>query len=131
MPNTKYSENLVIFILSGLFFFHIVEFMILMPLGPQLMRVRRIDAQQFSHLVAIYNFSAAVSGIFGILWMDRWDRKKLLIHDHHQHHRPTRRLSPNRLHCHRSWYSKFDLVSKLHVVNGHNTKAHPSAKENL
>jgi predicted MFS family arabinose efflux permease len=79
MPIKKASENLIIFILAGLYFFHIVEFMILMPLGPQLMRVLDINAAQFSHLVAVYNFAAAVSGILGLFWMDRWDRKNVLI----------------------------------------------------
>lgn len=77
--NPKKSENFIIFILSALFFFHIVEFMIMMPLGPNLMRVLDINASQFGHLVSIYNFAAAMSGIAGLLWMDRWDRKKVLI----------------------------------------------------
>jgi len=79
MPIKKISENFIIFILSGLFFFHIVEFMIMMPLGPKLMRVLSISASQFSKLVAAYNFAAAVSGCIGLFWMDRWDRKKVLI----------------------------------------------------
>ncbi len=79
MQIQKSSENLIIFILSGLFFFHILEFMIIMPLGPQLMQVLGINATQFSHLVAVYNFAAATSGVLGLFWMDRWDRKKVLI----------------------------------------------------
>lgn len=73
------SENFVIFILATLLFFHIVEFMIIMPLGPQFMRVYSIDAQQFGHLVSVYNISAAVSGVLGILWLDLFDRKRVLL----------------------------------------------------
>lgn len=79
MDTQKYSENFAIFLLTGFLFFHIVEFMIMMPLGPQLMRVLQIDAAQFSYLVAVYNFSAAVSGLLGIFWMDKWDRKTAIL----------------------------------------------------
>lgn len=75
----KASENLIILILSGIFFFHIVEFMIMMPLGPQFMRVLNIDASQFSRLVAVYNFAAGISGLLGLFWMDKWDRRNALI----------------------------------------------------
>ena len=73
------SENLVVFILAGFLFFHICEFMVIMPLGPQLMRSLNLDSGQFSNLVSFYNFAAALSALLGLLWMDLFDRKRSLI----------------------------------------------------
>ncbi|MBY0386086.1 MFS transporter [bacterium] len=53
--------------------------MILMPLGPQLMRIFSISTTQFSWLVSSYTFCAGVSGFLASFVMDQFDRKKLLI----------------------------------------------------
>lgn len=53
--------------------------MVIMPLGPQLMRLFSIDAQQFSFLVSSYTFSAGIMGFFAAFFIDRFDRKHALI----------------------------------------------------
>lgn len=68
-----------LFALAAVQFNHIVDFMLMMPLGPQLMRFLDIDTVQFGYLVSSYTFSAAASGLVCSLFMDRFDRKKLLI----------------------------------------------------
>ena len=73
------SENVVVFLLAGFLFFHVCEFMVVMPLGPQLMRNLVLDSAQFSYLVSSYNFTAAASALFGLVWMDRFDRKRSLL----------------------------------------------------
>ena len=73
------SENVVVFLLAGFLFFHVCEFMVVMPLGPQLMRNLSLNSAQFSYLVSCYNFTAAVSALLGLLWMDRLDRKRSLL----------------------------------------------------
>ena len=60
-------------------FTHILDFMIMMPLGDQLMRVFAISPAQFSQLVASYGLSAAVSGLAGGFVLDRYDRKRALL----------------------------------------------------
>lgn len=50
-----------------------------MPMGPQLMRLFSIEAQQFSLLVSSYTFFAGVSGFLASFYMDRFDRKKSLM----------------------------------------------------
>lgn len=60
-------------------FNHIVDFMILMPLGDQLMHLFAITPQQFSLLVASYTFCASISSLLAALFVDRFDRKKILI----------------------------------------------------
>ena len=72
-------EKLLLFTLAAINFTHIVDFMIMMPLGPQLMRLFDISPQQFSALVSTYTFSAGVSSFIGAFVLDRFDRKKALM----------------------------------------------------
>ena len=60
-------------------FTHLVDFMIMMPLGDQLMKIFGITPQQFTVIVSAYTFSAGVSGFFSAFLIDRFDRKKALL----------------------------------------------------
>lgn len=73
------KEKLLLLVLASINFTHIVDFMILMPLGPQLMELLRIDPAQFGMVVASYGASAGVSGFMLSFIADRFDRKKLLL----------------------------------------------------
>ncbi len=73
------KERLLLFILAAGMFTHIMDFMIIMPLGPQLMRLFSISPQQFSLLVASYTVTAGIAGFFAAFLIDRFDRKKTLI----------------------------------------------------
>ncbi len=73
------SERALLLLLAAVQFTHIMDFMVMMPLGPQLMRIFQIDPSQFSLLVAAYTFSAGVAGLAGSLVVDRFDRKKALL----------------------------------------------------
>ncbi len=73
------NEKAILWTLAAINFIHIVDFMILMPLGPQLMRIFDIGPSQFSLLVSSYTFSAGISSFFGAFFLDRFDRKKILI----------------------------------------------------
>ena len=73
------KERLLLYSLAAAMFTHIMDFMIMMPLGPQLMRLFDISAQQFSLLVASYSVTAAASGFLAAFFIDRYDRKKSLM----------------------------------------------------
>jgi len=73
------SERSLLLLLAAVQFTHIVDFMILMPLGPQLMRDLHIGPGQFSALVAAYTISAGVIGLLAAPFIDRFDRRKLLL----------------------------------------------------
>lgn len=64
--------------MAGTLFTHIMDFMIMMPLGPQLMRIFDISPQQFSFLVSTYSFTAGASGFVAAFFIDRFDRKSSL-----------------------------------------------------
>ncbi len=76
---TKRRELATLLALCAVQFTHILDFMIMMPMGPQLMRGFAITPEQFSYLVATYGIAAAVSGFIGGFFMDRFDRKRALL----------------------------------------------------
>ncbi|MEY4384973.1 MAG: Purine efflux pump PbuE [Verrucomicrobiota bacterium] len=73
------SERTLLLLLAAVQFTHIVDFMILMPLGPQLMRDLHLSPSQFSHLVAAYTISSGIVGLLSAPFIDRFDRRKLLL----------------------------------------------------
>src|ERR1041385_6673545 len=75
----KVSEQFILMILTGIQFTNILDFIIMMPLGPQLMRIFSISSQQFGFVVSAYTFSAGISGFVAAFFLDRFDRKKSLL----------------------------------------------------
>ena len=73
------NEKFLLWTLAAINFIHIVDFMILMPLGPQLMRIFDISPREFGLLVSSYTFSAGISSFFGAFFLDRFDRKRILM----------------------------------------------------
>lgn len=73
------NEKILIFVLCFIQFSHIVDFMIVMPLGPQLMRSLQISPHEFGLLVSAYTFSAGVFGLLSAFFIDRFDRKSCLL----------------------------------------------------
>ena len=65
--------------LACLNFTHIMDFMIMMPLGPQLMRYFSISPQEFALLVSAYSFSAGLSGFMVAFIADRFPRKQIML----------------------------------------------------
>lgn len=72
-------ELTILLTLAAVQFTHILDFMILMPLGAGLMRVFSINATQFSQLVAAYAFAGAFAGLSAGFFLDRFDRKRALL----------------------------------------------------
>jgi DHA1 family inner membrane transport protein len=73
------SEKILLFLLASINFTHILDFMIMMPLGNFLMPHFDISAQYFSWIVAAYPVSAFGSGMIAAFYVDRFDRKKVLL----------------------------------------------------
>ncbi|MDZ4796505.1 MAG: MFS transporter [Bacteroidota bacterium] len=69
------QERIILSLLAALNFTHILDFMIMMPLGNYL----NVSAMQFSILVASYSISAFFSGLAISMFIDRFDRKKSLL----------------------------------------------------
>lgn len=76
---TLRKERFYTIILAAIQVVHILDFVIMMPLGPRFMRVFNITPVEFSTLVSAYTFSAGIVGFFGALYADHFDRKKFLL----------------------------------------------------
>ena len=86
-PKLSRSEWGIVGILASINFMHIVDFVIVMPLGNRLMTELSLTEQQFGHIVSVYGLAAAVAGLTFALFADRLDPQSL----------PARRIS--RVHC--------------------------------
>lgn len=73
------KERLLLFILAAVNFTHIMDFMIMMPLGPQFMKIFSITPQQFGFAVSAYSITAGLSGFLSAFFVDRYDRKRVLL----------------------------------------------------
>ncbi len=69
------SEKLILLILAAVQFTTIVDFMIVMPLGPQLMRTLNINPAQFGVIVSSYTFAAGAAGLVASSIIDRFARR--------------------------------------------------------
>lgn len=65
--------------LAGIQFTNILDFMIMMPLGPALTALFHISDAQFGMLVSAYTLAAGASGLAASTYIDRFDRKRLLM----------------------------------------------------
>ena len=81
MPNTltPRRELWLLLTLAGIQFTNILDFMIMMPLGPQFTRLFGISDAQFGLLVSAYTLAAGASGLVASTYIDRFSRKRLLL----------------------------------------------------
>jgi predicted MFS family arabinose efflux permease len=76
---TPRRERWLLLTLAGIQFTHILDFMIMMPLGPQFTALFGISNAQFGLLVSAYTLSAGFSGLIAATYIDRFSRKQLLL----------------------------------------------------
>lgn len=79
MPRGKQRERFFLFSLAGIQFTHILDFMIMMPLGPEFIRELNINTHEFGLLLSSYTFAAAIAGVFATYFVDRFERRVLLL----------------------------------------------------
>ena len=72
-------EWVLLLVLTAVQFCHVLDFVLIMPLAPMLMRAMHVSAAEFGLLVSAYTFSAAVTGLVAAAYMDRFDRKRALL----------------------------------------------------
>ncbi len=69
----------VLYVLAGINFTHIVDSMLIMPLGDLFIETFEISAAQFSLLVSVYAFAATLSALLAFFVLDSFDRKSALL----------------------------------------------------
>ena len=78
-PLKLQNEKLVLLLLAAIQFTTNLDFLIILPLGPQYMRVMHINPAQFNVIVASYAIAAGISGVAAGFFLDRFDRKRALL----------------------------------------------------
>lgn len=76
---TPQRELWLLITLAGIQFTHILDFMIMMPLGPQFTQLFAITDAQFGMLVSAYTLAGGLSGFLASAYIDRFGRKRLLL----------------------------------------------------
>ena len=72
-------ERRLLWLLALTQFTVITDFMVMMPLGPQLMAAFRITPTAFAVAVSAYSWCAGLSGLLAAFYIDRFDRRRLLL----------------------------------------------------
>jgi len=72
-------EIVLLLVLASVQFTSIVDFMVVMPLGPQLMRKLEISPAQFGWIVSSYTIAAGLAGLLASSIMDRFGRKSAFL----------------------------------------------------
>ncbi|SHH67306.1 MFS transporter [Massilia sp. CF038] len=72
-------ERMLLWLLAFTQFTVIMDFMIMMPLAPQLMRAFAVDPAAISGAVSVYAWCAGLSGLFAATYIDRFSRKRLML----------------------------------------------------
>jgi predicted MFS family arabinose efflux permease len=72
------SERKIITLLAAVSFVNILDFMMVMPLGPDFARALDIPTSKLGIIGGSYTAAAAVAGLVGALFLDRFDRRKAL-----------------------------------------------------
>ncbi|MSQ78179.1 MAG: MFS transporter [Flavobacteriaceae bacterium] len=76
---TLKQETRIIILLAFINFVNIVDFMVLMPLAPQIKEAFQLGASQWGGVVSAYTISAFVAGILALFMIDRYNRKTYLM----------------------------------------------------
>jgi predicted MFS family arabinose efflux permease len=70
---------MLLLVLACVQFCHVLDFIILVPLGPFLEKSLAINTRQFGLLVSSYGFAACITAVLMSRWVDHFDRKRSLL----------------------------------------------------
>ncbi len=76
--NDLRAERLVVLVVAAAQFINVLEFMIVMPLGPDFALQLGVPASRLAFVAAAYTAAAAVAGIAGAFFLDRFGRRRAL-----------------------------------------------------
>ncbi len=77
-PTKPTSERTIVLLVGAIQFVNILDFMMVMPLGPDFAEALGISTSHIGILGGSYTAAAAVAGVFGSLFLDRFDRRVAL-----------------------------------------------------
>ncbi|HWO22443.1 MAG TPA: MFS transporter [Kofleriaceae bacterium] len=79
MPSlSPLSERKLVFLIGAVQFINTLDFMMVMPLGPDFAKALGIPSSELGLVGGSYTAAAAVAGIAGAFFLDRFDRRRAL-----------------------------------------------------
>ena len=72
------SERTVVLLVAAVQFINILDFVMVMPMGPDFARALGIPASNLGFIGGAYTAAAAVAGLAGSFFLDRFDRRPVL-----------------------------------------------------
>lgn len=73
------SEGQLLLLLGAVHFVNVVDFVMVLPLGPDFAAALAIPTHQLGLVAGSYTAAAAVAGLFGASFLDRFDRRAALM----------------------------------------------------
>jgi predicted MFS family arabinose efflux permease len=73
------SEGRLTFLLGAVQFINVVDFVMVLPLGPDFARALDIPTHQLGLVAGSYTASAAIAGLVAASFLDRFDRRRALV----------------------------------------------------
>jgi predicted MFS family arabinose efflux permease len=73
------SERKLLFLLGAVQFINVMDFMMVMPLGPDFAGALGIPTDRLGLVAGSYTAAAALAGMIGTLFLDRFDRRNALF----------------------------------------------------
>lgn len=78
LPAPAFSERRLVLIVAAVQFVNVLDFVMVMPLGPDFAVALDIPMSRIGIVGGSYTLAAAVTGVLGSLFLDRFDRRKAL-----------------------------------------------------
>ncbi len=73
------SEVTIAYLMAGVQFVNVLDFMMVNPLGPQFSEALGVRTSDIAIVVGSYTAAASVTGVLGSLYLERFDRRSALI----------------------------------------------------
>jgi predicted MFS family arabinose efflux permease len=78
MPPRQVSERAVVLLIAAVQFINILDFVMVMPMGPDFAVALHIDLSKLGMIGGSYMGAAAITGLAGSFFLDRFDRRTAL-----------------------------------------------------
>src|SRR5215831_619674 len=75
---SRISERTLVFLVGAVQFVNILDFVMVMPLGPDFAKALGVPISKLGLIGGSYTAAAAFSGLLGSFFLDRFDRRKAL-----------------------------------------------------
>ncbi len=72
------AQWIIVLLIGAVQFVNILDFVIVMPLGPDFAKALDVPESHLGYVGGAYTAAACVSGLLGSLFLDRFDRRKVL-----------------------------------------------------